>query len=181
MIERNTYENFYIDFLKTEIWPFVDKFMILTNQVSSDNEYFFAGNGASAAIASHLANDFSKTLNVRGNTFHDPAVITCLANDYGYDMWIAEAIKIHSKKNDNLILISSSGRSKNIINAAKIAKSIGLKIIVLCGPRPSNDLIETADLHLKVKNNSYNVIECCHMMTLCAVVDSKNYLEVQNK
>lgn len=170
------YENFFAD----KLWSFTKDFLDLTENVTSKNRYLFFGNGASASIASHLANDFTKALNVNGMTFHDPAFLTCFSNDYGYEHWISETIKAFSAAGDVIVLISSSGRSENILNAAKTCKALDLQLISLTGPTPSPLLLDISDLNLSVDSNLYNIIECCHMAALCAVVDSINPIAIKS-
>ena len=87
----------------------------------STSTIFFGRQRRGAAIASHLANDMTKSLGCRAHTFHDPAHITCFSNDYGYEKWLAESIKNFVDENDVVILISSSGRSENVLFAAEAA------------------------------------------------------------
>ena len=61
----------------------------------------------------------TKTGNVRCVNFNESDLITCFANDYGYENWVLKAIEFYSDKGDIVILISSSGESQNMINAAK--------------------------------------------------------------
>lgn len=170
----SNYRDQYANFIATGLARFTDDFLKLITVAGPKARYFFAGNGASAAIASHLANDFSKALKLRAQTFHDPALLTCFGNDYGYENWIAEAVKLFGEQEDVLVLISSSGRSPNIVNAAAMAKTKGMRIVALTGPEPNATLIEQSDVSLKIQSKIYNIIECCHMMALCAVVDSVN-------
>ena len=184
MINDNLNKKLYIDNYKTfidkKIWGFVDKFFSLTNNVDKSINYFFAGNGASASVASHLSNDFSKTLRLKSQTFHDPAVITCLSNDYGYENWISEAIKIYGVQGDCLVLISSSGQSANIINSTIQAKKQGMLTVSLTGPSPSKILTDNSDICLKVDSKIYNIIECCHMIALCSIVDKIKLVSLEN-
>ena len=83
---------------------------------------YIVGNGGSSSIASHVSVDFAKVANVPSDTFNNANLITCFANDYGHDNWVKEAIKAYTNQNDILILISSSGTSNNILNAAKYCK-----------------------------------------------------------
>jgi D-sedoheptulose 7-phosphate isomerase len=131
----------------------------------------FAGNGASASIAGHLANDFSKQAHVPAVTFHDPAVITALANDYGYEQWLCKALEFHLDPADVVILISSSGRSPNILRAAEFAKQRGVPLVTFTGFAPDNPLKRLGDLNFWVDSRAYNLIECVHMIWLTAVVD----------
>jgi D-sedoheptulose 7-phosphate isomerase len=72
----------------------------------------FIGNGGSAGIASHLAIDLSKNASVPAACFTDASMMSCLANDYGFEEWLAHAIRLNARAGDCLVAISSSGRSK---------------------------------------------------------------------
>ena len=60
--------------------------------------------------------------------YNDPAIISCYANDFGFQNWISKTIENYAENGDILILISSSGKSKNMINAARSAKKKKLKL-----------------------------------------------------
>ena len=92
----------------------------------SGGKIVLAGNGGSAAMASHVAVDLTKNAGVEAVTFNEYDLITTLANDYGYDNWIAKAIEFHVKPNDLIVLISASGQSKNVVKAAIKAKELGV-------------------------------------------------------
>ena len=94
---------------------------------------FFIGNGGSNSICSHMMEDFMKLAGYPTYSFSDAALITCFANDFGYDKAMAEWLKIFYTSNDLLVAISSSGESKNILNAVHYAKSKGGKVITLSG------------------------------------------------
>ena len=87
----------------------------------STNKIMFAGNGASASISSHCAVDFTKQGGVRAINFNEAGLITCFANDYGYEDWVARAIGFYGNEGDIVVLISSSGKSPNVVSAAKFA------------------------------------------------------------
>ena len=80
------------------------------------------GNGGSAAIASHFSVDLTKNAKVRCTNYNESDLITCFSNDYGYEMWVEKAIELYGDEGDSVILISSSGESKNMTNAAKYVK-----------------------------------------------------------
>ena len=138
---------------------------------AAGGKILLAGNGASASIASHLATDFSKQGGVRAMAFNDANLITALGNDCGYQHWIARALDFYADKEDVLILISSSGKSPNVVEAAKHAKELGLYIAAFTGFAPDNPLGAAADLNFWVDSRSYNIVECTHMIWLTAVVD----------
>ena len=80
------------------------------------------GNGGSAAIASHFSLDLSNNFNIKCLNFNNAELITCFSNDFRYENWIKKVLEIHMEKKDIVILISSSGKSKNMIKAAKYIK-----------------------------------------------------------
>ncbi len=129
------------------------------------------GNGGSAAIAGHLAVDLVKAAGIRAVNFNDPSLITCFSNDYGYDRWVAEALKAHADPGDLVVLISSSGESDNILNAATTAEELGLRQLVLSGFSPVNRLRGHGEVSLWVDSSSYNHVENAHQVWLLAIVD----------
>ena len=80
------------------------------------------GNGGSAAIASHFSVDLTKNAKIRCTNYNESDLLTCFSNDYGYEKWVEKSIDFFSDPGDVVILISSSGRSKNMLNGAKSAK-----------------------------------------------------------
>lgn len=129
------------------------------------------GNGGSAAMASHLAVDLTKAAKIRAINFNEADLITCFANDYGYDQWAVEALNSYADTGDVVVVISSSGKSPNILNAAKRAREIGASVVVLSGFAETNPLRLLGDVELWVNSTSYNVIEMSHHIWLLAIVD----------
>jgi D-sedoheptulose 7-phosphate isomerase len=132
---------------------------------------FIAGNGGSAAIASHAAIDFTKAAGITAECFNEAALITCFANDYGYEHWLERALDFHGKNGDVAVLISSSGRSPNMLNAAKKAREKGMKLVTLSGFSPDNPLRAEGEINLWVDSTSYNMVENTHQVWLLAVCD----------
>ena len=103
-------------------------------------QVFFAGNGGSGGNANHLANDFlyalSKTAG-SGLRVHslsaNPSVITCLANDEGYDQVFSLQLAVLARKGDVLIAFSGSGNSPNIVRALQEAQTIGMTSYAVLG------------------------------------------------
>ena len=98
----------------------VKKILLQTRKDNSKTMIF--GNGGSAAISSHVSVDLTKNANIRTLNFNESDLITCFSNDYGYDYWVEKTIDFYHQEKDVVILISSSGESMNMINAAKFAK-----------------------------------------------------------
>lgn len=135
------------------------------------NKLMFAGNGASASIAAHGRVDFSKQGKVRGLDFNEPNLITCFANDFGYDNWVAKAVEHFGDDGDVVVLISVSGRSPSVVNAAEYAHSRGMKVVSFTGSAADNPLRTASDISFWFDSRAYNVVEAVHMMWLTTVVD----------
>jgi phosphoheptose isomerase len=131
----------------------------------------FVGNGGSAGISSHLAIDLSKNANVPATCFNDASQITCLANDYGYEHWMAHALRLNAKAGDCLVAISSSGRSPNILNAVAKARELKLSVITLSGMTADNPLRLAGDINFWADSRSYNVVETAHQFWLMSAID----------
>ena len=141
-------------------------------QKKKKNKIILAGNGASSTISSHIAVDLTKSAKIRAINFNEPGLITCFANDYGYQNWLKKALEFYSTPEDILILISSSGNSKNIINAAKISKKFKLSLITLSGFDKKNQLQDKGIINFHVKSSNYNVIESTHLIILLQIVEN---------
>ena len=135
------------------------------------NTVIFSGNGASAAIASHCALDYTKQTGIRSTNFSDSSLITAFANDYGYENWLSSALTCYANSGDLIVLISSSGKSANIINAARYCQEMNLSLITLTGFSEENPLKKMGQLNFWVNSDSYNIIECIHMVWLTSAMD----------
>src|ERR1700687_1021909 len=125
----------------------------------SGNKVMFIGNGGSMGIATHMAVDFSKNGGLRATAFGDGAVLTCLANDLGYENVFASQIEWHGRAGDVLIAISSSGRSPNILHGVQAARSQGCKIVTFSGFREDNPLRNAGDINFYVRATEYGFVE----------------------
>lgn len=139
---------------------------------SRDRKLIFAGNGGSAAMASHVAVDFTKAAGIRAINFNEADLITCFANDYGYEHWLEKAIEAYADDGDVCFFISSSGRSLNIINGCLKANDMGLDTVTLSGFDKNNPLRVAGDLNMWVNSNQYNHVEMTHHVWLVALVDA---------
>jgi D-sedoheptulose 7-phosphate isomerase len=95
-----------------------------------------------------MMEDFAKVARYETFSFSDAALITCLANDHGFENAIAEWLKIYFKQGDILIAISSSGESKNILNAADYVLSQKASLITLTGFNDHNKLHKKGEVNL---------------------------------
>ena len=144
---------------------------LIKKTATAGGKVILAGNGGSAAMASHVAVDLVKAASIRAINFNEADLITCLANDFGYEHWMQKAIEYYANPFDLIILISSSGNSKNIINAAKYSRDNNLNLITLSGFSSNNLLKDLGVINLWVDSHSYNVVELTHQTWLLSVVD----------
>ena len=130
------------------------------------------GNGGSAAMASHFSVDLTKNAGVRCLNFNEADLITCFSNDYGFEKWIEKTIEFYGDKGDLLILISSSGKSLNMINAANAAKKFKFsKVVTFTGFQENNPLKTLGDINIWVNSRAYNFVENIHQVWLLSLVD----------
>lgn len=143
----------------------------LSKSKKSGGIAYIIGNGGSAGIASHFCNDLIKALKIPASTLVDSNVLTCLANDFGYEKCYSEALKINLKNQDLLIAISSSGNSANIINAVNVAKEKNAKVITLSGFDAFNPLRQLGNLNFWLDRIDYGLVEMGHLFILHSLVD----------
>ena len=145
----------------------------ITNEIlhlkESDCVIFTAGNGGSAATASHIINDLIKGCRVggregfRAQCLNDPnAVITCLSNDFCYEDAYSIMLRTLGHRGDILIVFSGSGNSQNILNACETAQEMGMTVIGF-GGRDGGRMKALCDLCLMAPSYSMEQIEDLHM------------------
>lgn len=135
---------------------------------------YVIGNGGSAGIASHFSNDLMKALQIPSQTFYDSNLLTCLANDIGYENVFSYPLQQLLKTDDLLVAISSSGQSKNILNAAELAHEKNASLVTLSGFSQTNPLRLKGDLNFWVDSKDYGLVETSHFFLLHTVVDCWN-------
>ena len=178
MSDKKTIKN-YIKHLSLKIDPdetTLDKIIqvknILLAAKKKNLRVFIFGNGGSAAIASHVTVDLTKNIKIKAMNFNESSLITCFSNDYGYEKWIEKSIEFYANKGDVVILISSSGKSKNMLNACIAARRKKVsKIITFSGNNKNNPLSKLGDINLWVDSNVYNHIENTHQIWLLSICD----------
>ena len=129
------------------------------------------GNGGSSSIASHISVDLVKACKINSLTFNEANLITCFANDYGYENWVKETLKKYLEPNDLVILISSSGKSKNMVKAAKYCISSNINLITFTGFNKNNPLKKLGKINFWVDYKGYNFVEMAHHILLTSIVD----------
>ncbi len=132
--------------------------------------YIF-GNGGSISTANHFAVDMTKNAKIETISISNDNLITCFSNDYGFNNWIKNALGYYAKKSDLVIFLSVSGKSKNIINAAKYCKRKKINFFSLSGHKKNNLLNKMSKDFLWVNSMSYNAVEIIHSVILFNVID----------
>lgn len=138
----------------------------------TERKVFFIGNGGSAGISMHMNTDFLKNGRLSTHSMHDPATLTCLANDYGYDEVFSRQLAMAGGKEDLLVAISSSGRSENILRAARLMQELGGTVMTFTGFSPENPLRALGDFNFYVSCSEYGIVESIHQLVLQQAVDA---------
>jgi len=170
------FSKLYFDYLKeifdkidlTEIKKFVELLMAARERGAT---IFFAGNGGSAATASHFANDlafgtkeYDKPFRVVSLTDNVP-VLTALGNDYGYGEIFIRQLKIYGKRGDVIVGISASGNSQNLIAVFEYAMGVDISTVSLTA-FDGGKMKEMADytVHVPTLKGEYGPAEDVHMI-----------------
>ena len=140
--------------------------------IESGHKVFIYGNGGSAGIASHIAIDLTKALSKPCFTFTDPSLVTCFSNDFGFEQYVVECIRNFVSKDDVVILMSSSGASPNVVNAAKFCAEKKIAYLSLSGFSRDNPLSKlNCNGHFYIESENYNIVETVHFLFLIAVIE----------
>ena len=133
---------------------------------------YLVGNGGSSAIAEHMAIDLTKNAGLRAMAISGSPVLTTFSNDYGYERVFQKAIESFANKGDVLIAISSSGRSKNILNACKSARDKGMQIVTFSGFDKDNPLREMGDINFWIDSKAFGYVELIHNFLIHYINDA---------
>jgi len=144
---------------------------LIVSQEESGNKLMFIGNGASAAISSHMSTDFWKTCGIRSIAFNDSSLLTCLGNDFGYEHIFEKSIEMFADRGDILVAISSSGKSENIIRGVNSAKLKECSVITLSGFKEDNPLSSSGDYNFYVPAQEYGPVEVIHHSVCHCILD----------
>jgi len=145
---------------------------LILSQADSGHKLMFIGNGASAAISSHMSTDFWKTCGVRAVAFNYSSLLTCLGNDFGYEYIFEKSIEMFADRGDVLIAISSSGKSENILRGVSSAISKECSVITLSGFKDNNPLSSAGDFNFYVPAQEYGPVEVIHHSICHCILDA---------
>jgi len=132
---------------------------------------FLIGNGASASLASHVSADLAKNAHIHTQVFTDLSLITAISNDIGYERVFAEPLSRQGNSGDMLVAVSSSGRSKNILAAVDVARSLKMTVVTLSAMSFDNPLCRMGDINVYVAAKTYSNAESCHAAILHYWID----------
>ena len=152
----------------------------ITHEVHARGQnVYVVGNGASAAMASHMAADACKNGGLRAQAFNDPSFLTATGNDLAFEQVFALPLGRFSRAGDLLMTISSSGSSPNIVRALEKAKTMAMRIVTLSGRDPLNPSRGFGDLNFYVPCDRYGWIESAHQVVMHYWLDQ--YLDLHCK
>jgi D-sedoheptulose 7-phosphate isomerase len=154
---QSTLTNFLSD--STNIEKIEEAARLMADSINSGGKILSCGNGGSHCDAMHFAEEL--TGRYRENrkalpaiAISDPSHISCVSNDFGYEYVFSRYVEGLGKKGDVILGISTSGNSKNIINAFEAARKLGMKTIALTG-KDGGELAKVADIEIRVPHHGY--------------------------
>lgn len=156
--------------------------------LASGNKVIFCGNGGSAADSQHLAAElmgrykFDRAPMPAMSLTVDTSALTAIGNDYGYDKVFSRQLRGIGNKGDVLVGISTSGNSKNILDAFAVAKDKGIKTVAFTG-EAGGEMLKSADICLNVPSSTTNNIQEMHIACghlICGIVEA-HFFANQNK
>ena len=145
---------------------------LILSQADSGHKLMFIGNGASAAISSHMSTDFWKSCSIRAVAFIDSSLLTCLGSDFGYEYIFEKSIGMFADRGDILVAISSSGKSENILRGVNSARSKECSVITLSGFKEDNPLASAGDFNFYVPAQKYGPVEVIHHSICHCILDA---------
>lgn len=148
----------------------------MSESLKNGGKILSCGNGGSMCDAMHFAEElsgrFKKDRPALGAlAISDPAHISCVANDYGYDVIFSRQVEALGRPGDILLGISTSGNSRNVINAVEAAKSRGMKTIALLG-KNGGQLKEMVDLSLVIESGSTARVQEIHIKIIHMLIEN---------
>lgn len=155
---------------------------LIKASLSRKNKILICGNGGSAAQAEHLATEFIVRYksNLRKpipaiSLNSDVSLITAHSNDFTFDTVFNNQISSLGNKNDLLLVFTTSGKSKNILNALKVAKKNHLKIIGFTGTKQNNFFSRNCDIVINIGSKDTAIIQEAHLILthyICEILDN---------
>jgi D-sedoheptulose 7-phosphate isomerase len=145
----------------------------IVKSIKNNKKIILVGNGGSASDCSHIAAEFVNKFKIKRRPYNaialttDNSIMTCIANDLEFNEIFNRQLQGLGYKNDVLISLSTSGKSKNLLNTINTAKEMGIKSRMICG----NTDEEYADITFKIPSKDSAIIQNCYMVILHAICD----------
>lgn len=158
----------------------------ICDMMTKKGQLFLCGNGGSAADAQHIAAEFvSRFFQERPGLSAEAlsvntSILTAIGNDYSYERVFSRQVEAKAKSGDILIGISTSGKSKNVLEALRYAKKNGIKTVMLMGDYTNLELVDICDYIIKVPSKITPRIQEAHIFighTLAEYVEHKLFSE----
>lgn len=151
----------------------------LAHHLGRGGRLLVAGNGGSAAEAQHLAAELAGRLRDERMPLSaialtaDSSALTAISNDYGFEEVFARQVRAHGRRDDVLLLMSTSGRSPNLVAAAAAGKEMGMRTWAMVGEQP-NPLADACDEVLRCPSPDSQVVQELHLISvhvMCEYID----------
>lgn len=151
---------------------------VLTEAIRQGGKILICGNGGSEAEAQHFAAELAGRFRFERRPFpalalSDPAVITAISNDFGYEHVFARQVQALGRAGDVLVVITTSGRSLNVLRALEAAHRAGMLVIIMNGPMSGESLPN--EIHLAVPDDRTARIQEAHLVlihVLCELIEA---------
>lgn len=150
--------------------------ILLADCFRGGGKVLVAGNGGSLCDAMHFAEELTGVYRrtrpaLAAIALSDPGHMSCVANDMGYEFVFSRAVEALGKRGDTLVLLTTSGNSQNLIEAAQVAKAQGLSVVAFLG-KTGGKLKGLADLEWIVEGFSYSDrIQEVHMAAIHLIIE----------
>ena len=150
--------------------------LVMVEALRNGNKLISCGNGGSMSDAMHFAEELTGRFRnerkaLAAVSISDPTHISCVANDYGYEFIFSRYVEAMGNQGDILLGISTSGNSKNVINAVEAAKRKGMKTIVLTG-KTGGILSNIADIEIRAPHSEFaDRAQEIHIKVIHALID----------
>ena len=154
---------------------------MVVDTLKNGNKILLCGNGGSAADAQHIAAELTGRYKTERRGLAgialttDTSALTAIGNDYGYDRVFDRQVEALVNKGDLVLGISTSGNSKNVVNALRLANELGCITIGFTG-RDGGEMNEVCDINLIVPSDNTPRIQEMHILyghTICQIIDNK--------
>ena len=156
---------------------------VASSTIKANKKIMLCGNGGSAADSQHIAAEFIGRFEKERKSMAaialttDTSALTAIGNDYGYEEVFSRQVEGLGQSGDLLIGISTSGNSKNVVKALKVAKKKEIRTVALVGDKPNGVIQTIADYVLVAPSANTARIQECHILmmhTICQLVESES-------